>query len=175
MPDYFSLPELPGKALFRCEKLLATISTDACATMWRQANHEHLESRSRCKNCPVGAQHAGETDANLSPLHSAMICARCQRPASRLIEGHVCVSCKNREYEWVKGCNAKGSKPIKMAPLAPRCLNYMHGREPCSIQRRLTKNTDELVIAVLRDSSHTVSFGFVSPGIINPRQRRLFR
>jgi len=175
MTEYVSLPELPGKKLFRCDKLLATISTEVCADMWRQANHENIEFRARCKNCTIGARHAGESDASMSPLKGATICARCQRSATRLIEGHVCVSCKNREYEWVKGCNAKGSRPIKMTPLAPRCLHYMHGREPCSIGRRLTKNTDELVVAALRDSRHTVAFGFASPGIVNERQRRLFR
>jgi len=175
MTEYFSLPDLPGKTLFKCEKLLATLSTEACAEMWRQANHQNIESRASCKNCPIGAAHAGESDASMSPLKGSMICARCQRPATRLIEGHVCVSCKNREYEWVKGCNAKGSRPVKMPPLAPRCLNYMHGREPCSIERKLTKNPAELVVAALRDSRHTVAFGFASPGIVNERQRRLFR
>lgn len=173
MPEYLTLPDLPGKKLFRCERLLATITTDSCSSMWKQANHDNVEARARCKVCPIGAVHAGENDANMSPLKGALICARCERPAPRLVGGIVCVSCKNREYEWVKGCNAKGSRPVKMAPLAPRCLRYMDGKEPCSIKRNLTKSTSELVIATLREARHRVAFGFAS-AIVDERQGRLF-
>ena len=142
--------------------------------MWRQANHENNSARARCKLCPIGAAHAGEVDASTSQLKGSLICARCHRPATRLVEGMHCVSCKNREYEWIKGRNAKGSRPTKMAPLAPRCVRFMNGREPCTLRRNLTKNTDELVIAALRHSRNRVSFGFTAAAI-GERQGRLFR
>lgn len=174
MTDYFELPELPGKKYFHCDRLLANIQVEACASMWRQANHENLEHRARCKYCPIGALHAGELDASLSPLKGSKICARCRRPAERLICGTLCVSCKNREYEYCKGRNAKGSKPIKMAPLHARCIKYMHGKEPCIVRRPLTRDTEELVITTLRESKHRVAFGF-SATIAGERQGRLFR
>ncbi len=172
MTQYFERPELPGKKHFQCDRLLAAISVEACAGMWRQANDNNVESRQRCKRCPLGAIHANEPDASLSAIKGSLICARCRRPASRLISGEHCVSCKNREYEFVKGRNAKGSRPVKMTPLVPRCIRYLNGREPCTLRRHLTKDTDELVITALRESKHRVAIGFHATAL--PRQQRLF-
>jgi hypothetical protein len=39
------------------------------------------------------------------------VCPRCLRPAPRLINGWLCVSCYNRHREVLVGRNAKGSRP----------------------------------------------------------------
>lgn len=53
----------------------------------------------------------------------------------RLIGGCICVGCKNREYEWLKGRNAKGREPITYRPLSHFEIAFQHcdGR----VERRL--------------------------------------
>lgn len=169
MVEYFSMPEVPGRTFFRCEVHRATLSKDACANNWRQANHEGSEQRSSCRLCPIGAEHAGEADASMSPLKGTNTCARCHRFADRLIGAHVCVSCKNREYELVRGRNAKGSKPVNLAPLQPRRVTYLEGDQPRVLVRQLTVDTDELLVAVLRDAKHRVRFAFSGQGARLPQ------
>src|SRR5574343_988076 len=109
MVDYFELPELPGRQMFRCERRSATLQAQNCASMWRQANDRGAPERlDICKNCPLGASHAGVNEISLSPLRGASVCARCHQGTTRLIRGHLCVSCANRFYERLKGKNAKG-------------------------------------------------------------------
>ena len=160
MIQYFERPEIPGKPHFQCDKLRATLSVSSCAGMWRQANHDNIERLSRCKTCPVGATHAGETAASMSPLLGQCICARCQRTATRLIGKHLCVSCKNREYEWVTGKNAKGTAPVRMSRLGSRTIRYFAAGEPRTLKIDLTVDNTEMVVAVLRDSKKRVQFSF---------------
>lgn len=170
--EYFHREELPGKRFFRCDPMRANLSTDACASMWRGANGGS-EPREACLRCHVGALHAGASDANLSPLHLGLICARCHNPAQRLIGKMVCVSCKNREYEYLRGRNAKGTTPVKLRSLCRRRIRYLVGGEARSLVVQNSVDTEELVIAVLRDSPTRVSFGFGCGTPIH-RQLRLF-
>lgn len=160
MTTYFELPEIPGKPHFKCDKLRATLSVSSCAAMWRQANHDNVERLSRCKTCPIGATHAGETAASMSPLMGQCVCARCQRTATRLIGKHLCISCWNRQREWIIGKNAKGTKPTRMAPLGERHIRYFVAGEPRTLKIDLTVDNTEMVVAVLRDSKKRVTFAF---------------
>jgi len=160
MVDYFAMPETPGVSYFACERLRAKFPVDACAQMWRQANHERNENRMACKSCPIGAAHAGETAASLSPLKNTLICGRCHRRSNRLVGKHLCVSCKNREYEYLKGRNAKGAKPVKLKSLDARTLYYMHGDEMRSLYLPLSLDTDELLVSAVRDSANKVRLMF---------------
>ena len=174
MTDYFERPEMPGQKFFRCEQMFASLTVSACAGMWRKENHERNKSHPKCMRCPIGAVHAGEGDANLSPVRGTNPCARCGMPATRLVSKHLCVSCQNREYEWIKGANAKGRPPVKMRPLAPRCLQYMDGRQPCTIKRHLTVGVSELMLAAARDARRSVTI-HCQARPIGARQGRLFR
>lgn len=170
---YFERPEIPGQAAFRCEKLSATLSVASCADMWRKANHENVERLNRCKTCPIGAVHAGETAASMSPFMGQCICARCQRVSGRLIGKHLCVSCYNRNREYLIGRNSKGSNPVKMRPLARRTVRFIMGGTPCTLTLDHTADTEEMVVAVLRDQKKRVQFSFngMPNGI---KQARLF-
>ena len=126
MVEYFTLEHVPGRTFFNCERMRAKLSTDSCAAMWRKADAATDGTNNSCKLCPLGAVHAGEVAASMSPLKGALICARCHRQASRLIGKHLCVSCKNREYELLKGRNAKGTAPVKTSRLD---LLQFHGDE----------------------------------------------
>jgi hypothetical protein len=158
MVEYMQL--VPGKLHFRCDRQRATLSTEACAEMWRQANHENIESRLGCRCCPLGAEHAGERLASMSALKGTPTCARCHRGAERLIHGMHCVSCYNRQREVIRGKNAKGTAPTRIAPLQPRRIWFLAGRVLTTLASPLTMDTTELVVAALRDSQDRVRFAF---------------
>lgn len=159
--DYFENPLLPGKKMFRCERLSASLQVVACVGMWSEANAAgHPPERLfRCKQCPVGAVHAGVADANMSPLKGTDICSRCNRTDQRLIGGNICVSCKNREYEWLKGKNAKGKPPAHHPVLCRRLVRYVCDGQVRVLARANTASSNELVVELLRDRSKRVVLG----------------
>lgn len=174
MVEYFTYENVPGKTYFRCERHRASLSTEACKSMWRKADEVSDGSHNSCRLCPIGAVHAGEVAASMSPLKGTLTCARCHRTAGRLIGGMVCVSCKNREYELLKGRNAKGTAPVKLCKLDARRLRYRHGDEIVTMRGRHTFDADELLVAVLRDSKQSVVFAFNSTPPAAIRQARLW-
>lgn len=174
MVDYFQIEAVPGRMFFRCDRQRATLSTDACAHNWRLANHENSERRTICKCCPLGAVHAGEVAASMSPLKGTLTCSRCHRPAVRLIGKTLCVSCYNRERERLVGRNAKGTQPVKLPPLERRRIRYMHGDEPRLLTLERSVDTDELIVAALRDSQKRVRFAFHGPMPASLKQLRIF-
>lgn len=157
--DYFTI-EGCDKQFFRCERMRATLSIEACSANWRAGNEALDDRRDACRSCKIGAVHAGEDQASLSPIKGTLICSRCHRHSSRawLIGKWLCVSCWNREREWVTGRNAKGNRPTKMARLDPRSIRIMEAGEPKVIYRQLTQSIDELVVGALRDCKGQVTF-----------------
>lgn len=159
--SYFESELLPGRPMFRCDRMAASLQVTRCASMWTEANGrgsppERLE---RCRGCSVGACHAGARDPSYHRLRGVTVCARCHRTDLRLIGGNVCVSCQNREYEWVKGRNAKGKFPATHPPLGRRRVTVMVGGEVRVVTRERTTATMELVVGLLRDSPDRVVFG----------------
>lgn len=158
--DYFTLPELPGKPMFRCERMAASLPVEACAGRWREANGkgtaEHLF---QCKNCPIGAMHAGAGEISLSPLRGASVCARCEMGTARMVRKHLCVSCYNREREYILGRNAKGVPPKMHPPMHHIEIRFQAGEEVRRMALQAV-SVQELVIAALRDTSKQVMFGF---------------
>lgn len=174
--QYFTIPELgPDRPMFRCERRSATIQASACATMWRGANdqREPEERFLSCRNCQIGARHAGINQASLSPLRGMSICARCHTGTTRLIRGHLCVSCMNRQYEYLKGRNAKGKTPVRHPTLYQIPLRYSAGGVVKRISMQAA-DSEELVVATLRDERKQVTFSFVAIGPALP-QGDLFR
>lgn len=82
---------------------------------------------------------------------------------NRLIKKHPCVSCKNRECELVKGRNARGMVPTKLAPLvAHRVFYFSNGRVHLVRSDRTTSDA-ELAVATLQDAVHGVAFAWAGP------------
>ena len=163
--SYFEIPDLPGVKMFRCLKRRATLSRQSCTGMWTLANKprapEHLDA---CRNCEVGASHGGVKQPSVVPYRKAMLCARCRRLGARMVKGHLCISCANREYEYVKGRNARGAKPVLHPPLYALSLIYRSGREVGRIALERVTGKEELMIAALRDDPMRVSFTFKPSG-----------
>lgn len=100
-----------------CPQYSATFSAKFCAESHQKANTpESISSgwRTKCRRCPIGAANLG-TDQYLerSVLYGTSICARCERPAHRLVRRSVCVSCYNRELENATGLNKRGN-PLQL-------------------------------------------------------------
>jgi hypothetical protein len=162
--QYFEIPELPGKPMFRCEKRRAIIMLERCSTMWQEGNRKNCDDRFwLCRGCQIGAKHAGVGDATLSPLYASSICARCGTSSMRLIHGHLCVSCYNRAAEYKKGKNARGNAPVTHPTLYRISLRYMAGSQVKTKTRDDAASSLELVIGALRDEPKQVTFGMLSP------------
>lgn len=159
--EYLTSELLPGRPMFRCSRMSATLQVSSCVGMWREANAGTgvPERGAQCRGCPVGAVHAGEVDPTGHRLRGMPVCSRCHRTDLRLIGGNVCVGCKNREYEWVKGKNAKGKFPACHPPLERRRVVYRAGDRVATLVRDRTASTTELVVELLRDSPSRVVFG----------------
>ena len=156
--QYFDMAGCPGQ-FFRCTRLSATLSVDSCASRWKKAQRDR-ESCRQCVNCPVGASHAGETQTSTSTLLGRPICCRCHRGSDRLVSKHICVSCYNRQREWVLGRNAKGTKPVKQRPLRPIQIAYYADAEIKTIKASLAESATEMIVHVLRHTKQQVTFGF---------------
>lgn len=156
----YTRPEgAPHLLMFRCEPLRATVSTRTCASNWEgcQDDPEHPRFYN-CSRCPIGAAHAGQTVTTASPIKGAPICGRCQRFTDRLVRGHLCVSCYNRQCEVLTGKNAKGSAPVRHPPLGPRSMRVMVGDQPQRVGLALAVSDDELMVKALREAPARVRF-----------------
>ncbi len=81
----------------------------------------------------------------------------------RLVRGNLCVSCYNREREVVKGKNARGVPPSKLARLDPRAICYSENGRVRVHRTERTAGPVELLVAALRDARHEVAFGWRAP------------
>jgi hypothetical protein len=136
---------------FRCEALRSTLSAEGCAANWRKAQRatpDELGWMARCSGCCIGAAHAGERPVRRSPLFGLGLCARCRRGGGRMIPMHgVCVSCSNRQAEFVLGFNRKGTRLT--LKLDPRRLAVIVDGKAIEIRNPMTRDTVEIALSVL--------------------------
>jgi hypothetical protein len=160
LPAYFEIADAPGRRFFRCAKLRSTLSTQACAANFLRSQKlrpEEVTGTHLCRECPLGAHHAGVPLIRRSGLYHIDLCPRCRRYHSRIIGGTRCVSCTNREYEWIRGANAKGTPP-QMAPLEARRIRIVLNGEVTELRTERSHDTTELVLGVLRVAEGRVVF-----------------
>jgi hypothetical protein len=155
-PTYSSIKGCAGKKFFKCAPLAATISTTSCQSNWRRAQTLPPDAATpiqRCRTCALGAKHCGAEIVERSPLFATSVCPRCRRGGARMIAGRLCVSCSNRQAEFRKGRNSKGSKPaLKLEPRRVTIIAGYGGADQRCIDVRddLTKDGVELLVQVLR-------------------------
>jgi hypothetical protein len=164
---------IPGceREFFRCDRHAATLSTAACTAMYREANHTDVGQLGnrlfRCRSCPIGASHAREEVAIFSALFGSDICPRCGKGTTRMIQGRICVSCRNREYELLRGRNAKGTAPVKLRPLFPINLKFMVNGKQRTYYAPMATDITETMVQVLRLTKGRITFGFqADPSVI---------
>lgn len=108
--EYFEHPDIPGQKRFKCERLAANLAVSDCKARWQRAKDFPTDTRFfLCRNCPLGAQHAGH--ANEAQAFTKRICARCNELSRRLIGGELCPSCYNRDRELRLGVVTYRPKP----------------------------------------------------------------
>lgn len=158
-PEYFEIPELPGKRMFNCDRRRAMLQVERCSAMWEAAQVKDASERYLlCRGCQLGAKHAGVTEATLSPLFASTICGRCHGTGARLICSHLCVSCYNRELEYVKGRTRRGRAPQNHPTLHRVSVRYAAGGKVKVRTMGRATGTSELVVAVLRDEPKQATF-----------------
>lgn len=151
-PPYETL--VPGKQHFRCVRLSAKLSTEACAANWRAAG-----PGDRCHQCELGRLHYGDlhpsAPAPRRQNRGTRICGECLRcggTGMRIIQATgCCVSCMNRFYEHAKGRNAKGKPPQHYTP--PHDIEIAIQHADGRIERRLVLalHPAEAIGRVVRD------------------------
>jgi hypothetical protein len=129
---WINSPNIPPKALPTRPSLVCPASCSAASPiMPRPASRpaktdsqrpgpapgQDLDRLIRCRTCPIGAQHSGQTVTHFSPLHGSMIWPTLRQGHDPHDRRRLCVSCRNRELERAKGRNSKGTKPVKTKSL----------------------------------------------------------
>lgn len=116
--------------LFVCDRHQSLrLTPGACASSWKFAKTLPADSSlsaTKCKGCHVGARNAGErVEESLEVDQLDKLCARCGRGAKKMVYGKICVSCANRQYEFIKGKNARGNRPTGIPYLVSRAARLM--------------------------------------------------
>ncbi|MBB5463747.1 winged helix-turn-helix domain-containing protein [Paraburkholderia sp. Cpub6] len=171
LPVYFEIDGglLPGVRHFACDRLRATMSVSSCGTRWERADSTDVDADRfhTCRRCSIGAAHAGRLDHNPSQLKGMTICGRCHTGVPRLIGKHLCISCYNRARELRIGKNSKGTAPRKLARLDQRAITYRAGGVVKTRTIAETVDTDELIVAVLRDEECAPQFAYRAPAALD--------
>lgn len=124
---------LPGQQFFLCRKTSCTLTVTGCAGQYRRAKAAAQSFITPCRDCPIGAAHAGEPP----PRQRPNTCVRCGRKTPRLVNRVLCKSCDCRQREVLKGRDARGRPP--------RAVSVFFGG---AWQRNMIPHPHRLVVAV---------------------------
>lgn len=154
--------------LFSCTRRNVRLTRAGCARLWEAAQLRRpapWEGLSFCRTCVIGAANAGK------PVeHSAAgeflrgICARCTRPAERLIFGRWCPSCDARHREALRGRNAKGGRPRLCARLHPEAVAVIDSGAARVVRGESVIGPVEVMVNAARGTRGAIAFGM--PGAI---------
>jgi hypothetical protein len=164
--NYFKYDGVAGD-YFHCPKDVGTFSTDFCARIYQEAmSPQGLKDgvRIACRGCVIGAGHAGVCGSSASRFLGLLSCSRCQKGATRLIRGSICVSCYNREREVLIGKNAKGNKPVHCKAVGSMYVACAIDAGE-SVQVRKSDKVSSLLevyLSILRSMPKKVWFGMVN-------------
>lgn len=151
---------MPGRPMFRCDRLSAVVQVSSCVSMWERSNLGQTPKADRCRGCQLGAVHAGQSVPDASALRGIAICPRCGATDKRLVSGWLCISCYNRQREMLLGRNAKGKPPEKHPPIAARAVKFVCQGKTQTLRREHAVGSVELVVELLRDQPGKVAVGW---------------
>lgn len=152
-------------SLFECQRQRATLSRAGCARLWQSAQTRRpntWEGRWHCQGCSIGAAHAGRGTSLAGSTEAIAairrVCPRCRRPAARLINGCLCVSCFNRSREVARGRDAKGNRPQLSDILHTGTLTVIDHEGGRKVERAQVMGLVELMILAAQRASGPVVF-----------------
>jgi len=150
--------------LMRCDRRRMTLSRPGCAKLWLSTVEREpatWEGRHACLNCPVGAANAGRPLASVAIAVAAIrgVCPRCRGFGARIIGGHLCISCYNRQREVERGRNAKGTRPRLADRLHPESLAVVEAGAGRTVCREGVIAPAELVVALAKAATGWMAFG----------------
>ncbi len=97
--ELIACPRMPGGLRLSPASCARSYQDSQKAEPWDTARH--------CQGCGIGARNSGEKVIVVPPRQH--FCVRCGDPTRRLIGRLLCVSCFNRQREYVIGVNARGT------------------------------------------------------------------
>lgn len=155
--------EPAAPVLFDCARRRLRLTEAGCARLFLSARADRPqphEGRHACLACPVGAAHAGVAMAAPAAIEALRaVCSRCRRLRDRLVHGHLCLSCYNRDREARLGRNCKGGVPRLVARLHPVRIAVTDGAGHARIVERDALDVAELLIATAQAATEPVTIG----------------
>ena len=155
--------ESAAPVLFDCARRSLRLTGGWCARLFLSARADRPqphEGRHACLACPVGAAHAGvaaPAPPAIEALHA--VCSRCRRVSGRLIQGHLCVSCYNRDREARLGRNCKGGVPRLVARLHHFRVAVTDAAGHARTVERESVDLAELLIATAQAATGPLTIG----------------
>lgn len=158
---------VPGLKHFECTRQRATISTATCGARYVEALAKPGSCRlDLCRTCQIGPMHVDaeqqtkrvaaaravieHAPGGLMPADNPRMCVRTGRRDQRLIGKAICVSASNREREWRRGRNARGTAPADFIPLVPRRVGVLIDGTPAYRLLRGCQNCKEPLARAIR-------------------------
>lgn len=167
--SYHSISGVNGK-FFRCKTLSATLSDKSCSALYLKAMSFNSNSFMfvKCQFCPIGAKHSGNPSPpeKISIFYRSYVCSRCFQRSTRMIRNSICVSCYNREREFMVGKNARGSAPIRYRKIGSAVIWYLNDKGLCVRKFDRVSSRVEAVISILHNDGGAKSFGWSPSPIV---------
>lgn len=160
----FTCPNLPGNL---------RLSPLTCGKRWHAARADCVMG-GVCGECDIGRKNAGASTpkGRRRKFGISNFCVRCHRGARRLVQRLLCVSCQNRQYEYLRGRNAKGTQPVRHPALYDINVAYLTGDTLHRDTIRHAASILEAVLVVARNTRDPVAFFRATPACT--RQITLF-
>ncbi len=146
------------------------LTTAGCARLFLSTRDRRpcpWEGRRACVGCQIGVVNAGGQPAGPVELAAEIwkdCCSRCQVSGSRLVGGHLCVSCYNRDREARAGRNAKGTRPGLADAIHPVTIIMTRAGEVERLHADRVLSAAELMVAAAKATTSPMMFGWGAPG-----------
>lgn len=144
-----------------CTPNRARITLSACQRMWNAARKRApavWESGNACRTCVLGALRNGGTPRTGFEEVVSDCCPRCGRTGARKVAHDLCVSCYNRQAEFLRGRTRRG-KPCN---LRLGCVSVGMVREGAlsDPRRTLARDASEVIVAQSKTAPVGTVFGW---------------
>jgi hypothetical protein len=156
--------------LFFCKQTSMRLTMAGCARLFlstRDRRPRPGEGRRACVGCQIGVVNAGGQPAGPVELAAEIwkdCCSRCQISGSRLVGGHLCVSCYNRDREAAIGKDRKGRRPVLADAIHPMEIVMTRAGEVERLHADRVLSAAEMMVAAAKATTSPMVFGWSAAG-----------